>query len=280
MKPYKFSLTTESGELLGYCSKIEGLYGNYTKNIAGQNHFEIEINDLLPSKEFKRFLEYERGNENNCQEIIVLNVLDFSNAPIGRYYLQPFQIAKSSIITHEPVCKVSIIFPETLDILNYTFELWEKLRSGRPNDKGIWVTMSVKERAAWVEIVRIYHCAMVGHQEMDVTGRTIFLDGKYIIDLPSFFCAIGEAINGPAGYFGSTLDGLIDCLCGGFGIYPPFKLIWENSGVAKTNLNLREIEWGEEQEKSLEFGNEMHFKPLFDLIVEVFVDRNVELILC
>ncbi|HWU08703.1 MAG TPA: barstar family protein [Streptomyces sp.] len=46
---------------------------------------------------------------------------------------------------------------------------------------------------------------------------TYVIDGSRITGLDSFFDAIGEAVNGPGGYFGRSLDALADCLGGGFG---------------------------------------------------------------
>ncbi|MEM9187722.1 MAG: hypothetical protein AAGF12_01000, partial [Myxococcota bacterium] len=34
--------------------------------------------------------------------------------------------------------------------------------------------------------------------------------------------ALGEALRGPGGYYGASLDSLADCTCGGFGPVPPF----------------------------------------------------------
>lgn len=48
-----------------------------------------------------------------------------------------------------------------------------------------------------------------------------------------FYCAMGEAVNGPGGYFGATLDGLHDCLRGGSGITAPFDLVWEPPPAAR-----------------------------------------------
>jgi hypothetical protein len=45
-----------------------------------------------------------------------------------------------------------------------------------------------------------------------------------LIDLSGFLCALGEAVNGPGGYFGLSLHALEDCLVGGFGMTPPWVL--------------------------------------------------------
>ncbi|GAB3899118.1 hypothetical protein GCM10029964_084580 [Kibdelosporangium lantanae] len=55
-------------------------------------------------------------------------------------------------------------------------------------------------------------------------------------DIDGFYCAIGEAINGPGGYFGWNLSALDDCLRGGFGAQAPFRLVWHNSAVAREHL--------------------------------------------
>ncbi|WP_233579381.1 barstar family protein [Verrucosispora sp. FIM060022] len=67
-------------------------------------------------------------------------------------------------------------------------------------------------------------------------GTTYDLDGRYVTDIEGFYCAIGEAVNGPGGYFGWNLDALHDCLRGGFGARTPFRLVWHDSAVARAHL--------------------------------------------
>ncbi|MFD7321572.1 barstar family protein [Streptomyces sp. NPDC059875] len=43
------------------------------------------------------------------------------------------------------------------------------------------------------------------------------LDGKRIRTLEDFWRVMGEAVNGPGGYFGRGLDAFNDCLRGGYG---------------------------------------------------------------
>ncbi len=47
---------------------------------------------------------------------------------------------------------------------------------------------------------------------------------------------IGEAVNGPGGYFGSNPMALSDCLSGGWGVDCPFTLVWENADIARARL--------------------------------------------
>ncbi|MCC8247074.1 barstar family protein [Saccharothrix luteola] len=47
---------------------------------------------------------------------------------------------------------------------------------------------------------------------------------------------MGEAINGPGGYFGWNLDALDECVTGQFGAHPPFRLVWHDSAIAADRL--------------------------------------------
>ncbi|MER6396419.1 MULTISPECIES: barstar family protein [unclassified Kitasatospora] len=62
------------------------------------------------------------------------------------------------------------------------------------------------------------------------------LDGHAITDRVAFYTALGAALNGPGGYYGSNLDALADCLHGGFGPAPPFTLVWRDAGTARRHL--------------------------------------------
>ncbi|MFE7397635.1 barstar family protein [Streptomyces sp. NPDC057557] len=46
---------------------------------------------------------------------------------------------------------------------------------------------------------------------------TYVIDGSRVTGLEEFWKVIGEAVNGPGGYFGRNFDALVDCLSGGMG---------------------------------------------------------------
>ncbi|WP_406090974.1 barstar family protein [Streptomyces sp. NBC_01013] len=46
---------------------------------------------------------------------------------------------------------------------------------------------------------------------------TYVIDGSRVTGLERFWDVIGEAVNGPGGYFGRGLDSFADCLRGGMG---------------------------------------------------------------
>lgn len=51
-----------------------------------------------------------------------------------------------------------------------------------------------------------------------------------------FYCALGEAVNGPRGYFGSNLDALADCLSSSYGHGQLSVVVWRNSANSLTLL--------------------------------------------
>jgi RNAse (barnase) inhibitor barstar len=82
----------------------------------------------------------------------------------------------------------------------------------------------------------------------------------------SFYCAIGEAVNGPGGYFGWNLDALKDCLRGGWGAAPPFTLEWQYAEVARSRLVEHRAVQGDPA-------------TLFELILNIIGDHDVEVVL-
>ncbi|GAA2428731.1 hypothetical protein GCM10010433_30950 [Streptomyces pulveraceus] len=56
---------------------------------------------------------------------------------------------------------------------------------------------------------------------------TYVIDGSRVTGLERFWEVIGEAVNGPGGYFGRNLDALADCLGGGMGTPDDGDFAWE-----------------------------------------------------
>jgi RNAse (barnase) inhibitor barstar len=98
-------------------------------------------------------------------------------------------------------------------------------------------------------------------------GGTYRLDGRFVTDVEGFYCAIGEAINGPGGYFGWNLDALADCFSGGFGACPPFRLVWRDAAVARRHL--------------VEGYDHRRLEPAvtFDHLVDLLTEHGVEVVL-
>ncbi|MDN3296762.1 barstar family protein [Streptomyces ficellus] len=64
------------------------------------------------------------------------------------------------------------------------------------------------------------------------------IEGRRVTGLESFWQVIGEAVNGPGGYFGRNLDAFADCLSGGFGTPDgdDFVIEWRDHDVSRRAL--------------------------------------------
>jgi hypothetical protein len=112
-----------------------------------------------------------------------------------------------------------------LDILGH----W---RAGGPSRRNLWAGYDRELRHQWAAVALGYSS---GAPERP-PGATYELDGRFVTDIEGFYCALGEAINGPGGYFGWNLGAVHDCLGGGFGAQAPFRLVWHDSVVAREHL--------------------------------------------
>ncbi|WP_346534510.1 barstar family protein [Micromonospora sp. DPT] len=104
--------------------------------------------------------------------------------------------------------------------------------TGRPAEKNLWAGYDRELRHHWAGVALAHHSDAADRP----AGTTYDLDGRFVTDIEGFYCAIGEAINGPGGYFGWNLDALDDCLAGRFGARAPFRLVWHDSAVARERL--------------------------------------------
>jgi len=114
-------------------------------------------------------------------------------------------------------------------------EVWDLWGEGRPAEPGRWGGCDADGRRFWLDTALANHTYGTSDRPR---GSTYHLDGSHITDAPGFFCALGEAVNGPAGYFGWGLDALDDCLRGRWGATTPLTLVWHDAAVARTCLGV------------------------------------------
>ncbi|MFF4005906.1 barstar family protein [Streptomyces sp. NPDC001717] len=117
--------------------------------------------------------------------------------------------------------------------------IWPLWWHGIPVTPNLWAPFDRTGRDHWLG-------PALDHQKWGVdraAGHTYRLDGRHVTDEEGFLCALGEAINGPGGYFGRSLDGVADALCGNFGATKPFTLIWHDHEVARRCLGVQPLMW-------------------------------------
>jgi len=149
---------------------------------------------------------------------VALRVLDRSGAAIGAYHVASAS-ASGAEVTGQVFGRAHPLSPE----------LWDLWRDGPLTSCGTWASYLTAGRAAWLEVARLR-----GHR----TVGELVVAGEEATDRPGLYCALGEAVNGPGGYYGANLDALADCLRGGFGPTPPFDLTWRG---ARTGPDLAKV---------------------------------------
>ncbi|MGW1515174.1 barstar family protein [Streptomyces sp. NPDC002287] len=115
-------------------------------------------------------------------------------------------------------------------------DIWPLWRGGRPSVPNLWARFGPTGRALWLEPA-LYHRRGPDRP----CGGTYHLDGRHVTDYEGFFCALGEAVNGPGGYFGRCLNGVSDALGGGFGSDGPFTLVWHDHETARHCLGVQPL---------------------------------------
>ncbi|MFC9634363.1 barstar family protein [Streptomyces mirabilis] len=114
------------------------------------------------------------------------------------------------------------------------------------------------------------------------------LDGSQVRTLEDFWRLIGEAINGPGGYFGKNLDAFADCLSGGFGQPDDddYLVVWHDHEVSREYLGYPETARQLERRlarchptnraavgKELAAARKGRGETVFDWLIEIFEDR-------
>ncbi|MEU7292364.1 barstar family protein [Streptomyces exfoliatus] len=113
--------------------------------------------------------------------------------------------------------------------------VWERWLTGPPEEPAAWAGLDTRLRGAWHDLVRERACRRTFRDRP--AGATYELDGRHVTDEPGLWLALGEAVNGPGGYFGGNFGALHDCLGGFFGFTAPGTLVWRDSAVARTHLS-------------------------------------------
>nr|WP_274709544.1 barstar family protein [Streptomyces tubbatahanensis] len=100
------------------------------------------------------------------------------------------------------------------------------------HESHVWARLDEEGRTAWLDAARL---RAAWHYPLPATDADEFIvEGAHVTDAAALYCALGEAMNGPGGYYGANLDALKDCLRGNFGPVAPFTLTWHNSSSAET----------------------------------------------
>lgn len=118
-------------------------------------------------------------------------------------------------------------------------EIWRRWASGIPLEKAEWVSHPVDTHNSWLHVVQNAWFEAGRSAKRYLIEDIHMIDSGNIFDESSFYCELGESINGPGGYFGSTLDGLADCLASSRVSGAPFRLAWQDFPAARERMGVR-----------------------------------------
>ncbi|MFJ4871920.1 barstar family protein [Streptomyces sp. NPDC088757] len=112
--------------------------------------------------------------------------------------------------------------------------VWDEWFQGPPTGPNRWAPYDSRGRDAWLELTT--RAWRLPAPRPDRSGGEHHLDGRFVTDVPGLHCAMAEALLGPGRYYGREWQTFKDCLCGGFGVAPPFTLVWHDSATARRAL--------------------------------------------
>jgi len=242
-----FSVKDDTGTLIGEFCSITGLSGEANFEEDGAKFNKLTLHAIKGKEKIYKLCKSSRKVHNPIE--LIIQVHSFRGTlldELSLHYTIPILDCENiNNNIYEIYGVLNKILPR--DIL-HIWDIWEKEDNTL---KGRWVNLDFEQRRAWLHTVHSH--AANNNLILSKTKDPIYeLEGKNISDYSSFYCALGEAINGPRGYFGANLDGLRDVLLDGLDGASPFRLIWKNSDVARKNLNREawDKEW-EVQDKQL-----------------------------
>ncbi|WP_125722599.1 barstar family protein [Flavobacterium ustbae] len=221
---------TDSGiNIIGYFDDIEGLEGEYPleKRVEGYpRKCKLILKGGINFFDFEDRLKKEFTENDNGGYFCVLD--NQNNIKLAYFFYDLKIINKQELNTTLFHTEISCFLYEASKGVS---DVWKSRINKNITEYNLWEKLDKKKRQGWLEVALHFQ-----HITEDKENLKITLDGKLVDDEDSFFCALGESINGPGGYFGRGYDSLHDCLRGDFGIKLPFTLIWKNHLKSKEKL--------------------------------------------
>ncbi|MEU5089898.1 barstar family protein [Streptomyces sp. NPDC021356] len=115
--------------------------------------------------------------------------------------------------------------------------IWPRWADGGPAEPGEWTRYPSVAHESWLHVVQTAWFTAGRRATRYGTAETAVIDGSTVTTRDSFYCALGEAVNGPGGYFGSNLDALHDCLRSmRRDSDRPLGVLWHDAAVSREAL--------------------------------------------
>ncbi|MEV7471865.1 barstar family protein [Streptomyces kronopolitis] len=166
-----------------------------------------------------------------------LEILNYRQEKIGEYYIGP-----TSLNTPAPHTGSAECTSFSYSFFGYTCEfprageVWLRWAGKDIVEPGEWATYPVEFHESWLHVVQTAWFTARRSTIRYGTDAIAHIDGSKTGTRSSFFCALGEAMNGPGGYFGSNLDALIDCLSSTRRAGQELRVAWDNFSSSREKL--------------------------------------------
>lgn len=241
----------ETGQTLGRCEDLSEFFvgrpdGDDPLGIGGVGHVQLgfKAEGISAGEEAIPILR-TKGRKN-----LIVQVLSSDLMPIGEYYVA--SAAVNLAASGHPPGPVNLVDLNVDGYLNWlprreAKAIWESWAEARPDRKDLWVNLPLGSREAWLEVAGLYTQAEDPSNQSVVDAIDLpdyFMNGAHVEDLASFFCALGEAINGPGGYYGWNIAALADLLKIDLRSRAPFILHWSDFDVARIALSAKDVTSG------------------------------------
>lgn len=164
-------------------------------------------------------------------EPITLRCLDRDGRTMTGYRLDPETVEARPSVLGGALIDVTVTDPGDDRPTPAARAVWEIWSAGVPTRPNQWARFDAEGRSEWLDLTRVGPYGPDG-----LSGGTYHLDGQHVTDRTGLLLALGEALLGPGANYGTCLDSVMDCLCGGPSVIPPFTLVWHHADIARRAL--------------------------------------------
>ncbi|MEV4062410.1 barstar family protein [Nonomuraea dietziae] len=198
--------------------------------------FFVDPEEESPEVIFLGAHEVNKGRRRT--EDAVLQIVNRQREKVGEYFIGRVVLGDTG--TESPdgrISSVSYRFFSNRCEYPGAAKIWRRWASGIAIEKGEWLQWPASHHSAWLHVVQNAWFTSNRRAARYGVDDVAYLDGAHIFTKSGFFCALGEAVNGPGGYFGSNLDALADCISSSFGEGPLVKIVWQNFRASQESLD-------------------------------------------
>ncbi|MGQ0846381.1 MAG: barstar family protein [Sporichthyaceae bacterium] len=217
-----FRLLDAEGAVLLVAADVEGLW------VAGDRPAPARIHLLG--------VEFVAARARRFDDVD-LQIARSDGATIGSYFLGRLDIDQTRRDTADRYAVEAVLERGAL-AGEHSAAIWRRFASDLPLTVGEWRLNPADWHSSWIHVAQTawFHDLRDTGRSPDLLGTPAVVDGRGLPNRDSFWCALGEAVNGVGGYFGSSLGGLEDCLRGSRTEEFPLPLEWHDLEDSRATL--------------------------------------------